>query len=127
MDPEVARLSVQAMRRDVAVGDKLEDDSWEGFEVFLDALVGGRAEVLGQRLVDMLVCGAVKDADLPHVLVCTDSATGAVSITGPYPDGFSALCAAEADHVSERSQHAESSMVFSVMSLIPPGVSESAG
>lgn len=109
------------------VGDKPEDEGWEGFGVFFGALGEDSADVLGQRLMDMLVCGAGSDIDLPHVLVCTDHATGAVSFSGPYHNGLAALCAAEADHVSERRQDSDSSMVFSVRSLVPPGVSESAG
>lgn len=108
----------------MAVGDELEDESWESLGVFLGALGEGGADVLGQRLVDMLVRGAVTDMDLPHVLVCTDHATGAVSCSGPYPNGLAALCAAEADHVLERREDSGSSMVFSVMPLVPPGVSE---
>lgn len=107
----------------MAVAD--EDESWEGFGIFRGALGDGDADVLGRRLLDMLVRDSVRDMDLPHVLVCTDHTTSSVSLSGPYPNGLAALCAAEADHVSERRQDPDSCMVFSVIALVPPGASES--
>jgi len=108
----------------MAVAESPEDESWEGFGILRGVLGECGADVLGQRLVDMLVCGAVRDMDLPHVLVCTDHTTSSVSLSGPYPDGLAALCAAEADHVLERRQDPDSSTEFSVIALVPPGASE---
>jgi len=104
----------------MAVADSPEDESWEGFGI-IRGLGEGGADVLGRRLVDMMVCDAVRDMDLPHVLVCTDHTTSSVSLSGPYPNGLAALCAAEADHVLEHRQEPDSSMVFSVIALVPPG------
>lgn len=109
---------------EMAVADSSEDETWEGFGIFRGAPGEGGAGVLGRLLVDMLVSGAVRDMDLPHVLVCTDHTTNSVSLSGPYPDGLAALCAAEADHVLERRQDPDSCMVFSVIALVPPGASE---
>lgn len=104
------------------MSDDSEEEGWE--RILHGALDEGGADVLGERLVDMLVCGAVREMELPHVLVCTDHATSSVSLSGPYPNGLAALCAAEADHVLERRQDPDSSMVFSVVALVPPGASD---
>lgn len=47
------------------------------------------------RLIEHLVRSGVDELDQPHVVVCTDPATGSSSYLGPYPDALSAAVAAE--------------------------------
>lgn len=52
-------------------------------------------EMIHDYLSRAVAAAAREEIDRPHIVVCRDPESGAVSYSGPYPDGLSALLAAE--------------------------------
>jgi hypothetical protein len=78
-------------------------------------------DLSGQQMVhlvlDSLVGESVREIDLPHLVLCTDLETGAVSYEGPYPDGMTALAAAESESTELDAE--VSGFRFTVAPLLP--------
>jgi hypothetical protein len=73
------------------------------------------------RLVADLLFGIEHDEiDLPHIVLSRTVATGEVSYSGPYPDGLSALSAAEVEHAVEVDGGGDGQITFHVAALYPP-------
>ncbi len=54
-----------------------------------------RGELLREFLVRAVGAAAIAEVDLPHIVVCRDDETGAVSYSGPFPNALAALVFAE--------------------------------
>lgn len=70
-------------------------------------------------IADSMVRHEMEEIDHPHVMVCRDRASGFVSLAGPFPDGYSALLAAERDARTLEGPEGEH-LEFSVLPLHPP-------
>jgi hypothetical protein len=60
------------------------------------------------------------EIDLPHIVLSRQAATGDISCSGPYPDGISALRAAELEHTIEVDAGGQGEITFHVAALYPP-------
>lgn len=77
-----------------------------------------------QRLLeDQLVRQELEEMNRPHVLVCTDTHSGQLTLSGPFADGVTALAAAEADARAMDQISADHTLVFRVQPLYEPLVS----
>jgi len=92
----------------MAGGD--DDQSWR------DHLA---TEMIHDFLSRAVAAAAGEEIDLPHIVVCSDRETGAVSYSGPFPDGLTALVAAEREATLDRRGITEAPMEFSVAALLP--------
>ena len=68
------------------------------------------------RLMSSLVNEEVEQLTRPHIVICTSRDSQMVAYTGPYPDGLTALLAAERD----AGQVADGDLDFRVSPLLPP-------
>ena len=59
--------------------------------------------------------------DRPHLVICVHEATGVTSYQGPYPDGLSALVAAEAERSALAHDPTEGPVRLVVAPLFAPG------
>lgn len=79
------------------------------------------------RMLDVLrdfLTRAVSEAsreeiDLPHIVLCRDRESGAVTYAGPFPDGLAALVFAEQESRADRRSDRATPMQFSVAALLP--------
>lgn len=76
-------------------------------------------EVLYAFLSKAVSAAAREEIDLPHVLICRDVETGAVSYSGPFPTGLAALAAAEREQQVDDATNDGPPMSFSVAALLP--------
>lgn len=70
-------------------------------------------------IAESVVRDGIEELDHPHVMVCRDLSSGFISLAGPFPDGFSALLAAERDARSLSGAEGDG-LEFSVLPLYPP-------
>lgn len=75
-------------------------------------------EVVHAFVSDAVGAAAREEIDLPHIVVCRDPESGAVSYSGPFPDGLAALVSAERESRLDRVLNG-GSMDFSVAALFP--------
>jgi hypothetical protein len=92
-----------------------DDSSWQ------DDL---RLEVVQEFLSRIVSATEVDELDLPHIVVCRDEETGAVSYSGPFRDGLDALLFAEREAVVDRELNDGDALRFSVAALYPTGRAE---
>lgn len=90
------------------VGD--EDSTWR------DDLI---VEVVNAFVSDAVGAAAREEIELPHIVVCRDVDTGAVSYSGPFPSGLEALLFADRESALDRAFNAQNPMEFSVAALFP--------
>lgn len=69
-------------------------------------------EMVHAFLSQAVAAAAREEIDHPHIVVCRDAESGAVSYSGPYPDGLSALVVAEREAALDP-------MEFTVAALLP--------
>ncbi len=79
-----------------------------------------RREFLREFLVRAVGSAAVAEIDLPHIVVCRDEETGALSYSGPFPDALAALVFAERESVLDRELNDGEPMRFTPAALYPP-------
>jgi hypothetical protein len=70
-------------------------------------------------MVDAVVRDESRELSGPHVVMCTDRHSGYVTLSGPYPDGMSALVAADWEDQQLREIH-ERGFRFTVVPLLAP-------
>ena len=73
---------------------------------------------VARLIMDRTVREAVHEVDLPHIVMCRDTATGVVSCHGPYDSGFAALVAA--DQLACEGGEEDLDMTFPVTPLFAP-------
>lgn len=78
-----------------------------------------RVEVVHEFLVGVVGAAAAAEVEMPHIVVCQDSETGARSYSGPFPDGIAALVFAEAESAVDRALNDGAPLQFSVAALYP--------
>ncbi|MGE0166684.1 MAG: hypothetical protein AB7I40_06585 [Nocardioides sp.] len=78
---------------------------------------GRNAGEVYERLMATLVNEEVGSLMRPHIVVCSSRDTAMVCYSGPYPDGLSALIAAERD---ARQVFDDLDLHFQVSPLLPP-------
>lgn len=78
-----------------------------------------RWEALHELVARAVGAAAVAEVDLPHIVVCLDEQTGAVSYSGPFPDALSALLFAERESAQESRFNDGPPMRFSTAALYP--------
>lgn len=76
-------------------------------------------EVVHAFVSDAVGAAAREEIDLPHIVVCSDLETGAVSYSGPFRDGLSALVFAQRESDLDRTANTGRPMQFSVAALFP--------
>lgn len=82
----------------------------------------GRPEPIQELLSRIVGIAAVSEIDLPHIVVCRDDETGAVTYSGPFPDAVAALVFAERERVVDGELNAGSPLCFGIAALFPaPG------
>ena len=91
-----------------------------------DEDMGWRDDLVNEAVLAFLShalgVAAREEIELPHIVVCTDIATGAVSYSGPFRDGLTALVVAEGEAELDRHADGGASMSFAVAALLPaPG------
>lgn len=69
-----------------------------------------RTDPLTRLLLENVVTESVREIDGPHLVICRDPHTGLMSFQGPFPDGLSALVAADQE---------DESLQVSVAPLVP--------
>jgi hypothetical protein len=72
---------------------------------------------LYQRLVEADVEEALRELELPHVVVCFDPQTASLTVEGPFDEGLSALRMAEDDAIADR-MHG-TGFTYLVLPLLP--------
>ena len=75
-------------------------------------------EIMHAFLSRAVAAAAREEIDLPHIVICRDRETGAVSYSGPFPNGLTALVVTEREADSERRAGGVSTMEFSVAALL---------
>ncbi|MBO9522075.1 MAG: hypothetical protein J7518_11110 [Nocardioidaceae bacterium] len=60
------------------------------------------------------------EIERPHVLICADQATGTTSYLGPFPDGLSALVAADEQERQDQLHAPGDAFVYTVAPLYRP-------
>lgn len=83
-----------------------------------------RVEIVHEFLSGLVGAAGVAEVDMPHVVVCRDDETGAVSYSGPFPDGIAALVFAERECAIDRELNDGAPLEFSVAALYPCESSE---
>ncbi|HET6153924.1 MAG TPA: hypothetical protein VFE15_13300 [Marmoricola sp.] len=78
-----------------------------------------RIEVVHEFLARIVGSAESAKLDLPHIVVCRDIETGAVSYSGPFPDGVSALVFAERESAVDRELNDGEPLSFGVAALYP--------
>lgn len=68
--------------------------------------------------LEVEIADALREARLPHVVVCTDVASGRFTLEGPYPNGC--LASMAADRESRRDPTGLSGLRFTVQPVYPP-------
>jgi len=87
-----------------------EDTSWR------DDL---RVELVYEFLSHIVGSAAAAEVEMPHIVVCRDNETGAVSYSGPFSDGMEALVFAEREYAVDRDLNDGLPLEFSVAALYP--------
>jgi hypothetical protein len=78
-----------------------------------------RFEVVHDFLARIVGSAESVELDLPHIVVCRDDETGAVSYSGPFPDGVAALVFAERESAVDRELNDGEPLSFGVAALYP--------
>ena len=68
---------------------------------------------------DAVTAEALREIDLPHIVICRDPETGVASYTGPYRDGLEALIFAERESERDLEFNPDGAMKFEVSALFP--------
>jgi hypothetical protein len=87
-----------------------DDGTWQD-DMLLEAVQALVSKAVGEA--------AREEIELPHIVVCRDLETGAVSYSGPFPNGLSALVFAEQESVLDQSTNPVNPMQFGVAALFP--------
>lgn len=85
-----------------------------------------RSEIVREILARAIGRAAVAELDMPHIVICRDDATGAVSYSGPFPDALEALVFAERESALDRALNIGEPMRFSAAALYPTPCSDPA-
>ncbi len=85
-----------------------------------------RFEIVREILARAIGRAAVAELDLPHIVICRDATTGAVSYSGPFPDALEALVFAERESALDRALNVGEPMRFSAAALYPTPSSDPA-
>ncbi|MCZ4498919.1 MAG: hypothetical protein JWQ74_1472 [Marmoricola sp.] len=78
-------------------------------------------EVVHEFLSGLVGATEAAELDMPHIVICQDSDTGAVSYEGPFPDGMAALVFAERESVVDQELNDGMPLRFTVAALYPGG------
>lgn len=78
-----------------------------------------RFEIVREILARAIGRAAVAELDMPHIVICRDETTGAVSYSGPFSDALEALVFAEHESALDRSLNIGEPMRFSAAALYP--------
>ena len=70
-----------------------------------------------QRLIDADVAEALREFELPHVIVCFDPQTGNLTVEGPFEEGLAAIRMAEDDTIADRMRG--TGFAYLVLPLLP--------
>ena len=90
--------------------DSREHSSWRD-DIRLDAV--------HEFLTQAISAAGLEEIDREHIVVCRDTETGAVSYSGPFADGISALTFAENESALDRDLNDGVPLSFSVAALCP--------
>jgi hypothetical protein len=74
-----------------------------------------------QAMIEADVREAMREFELPHVVVCFSPETGYLTVEGPFEDGLAASRMAEED--AQAGRLADSDFVYLVLPLLPPRTS----
>lgn len=80
---------------------------------------GCPGDVVREFLVHAVGAAAVAEVGMPHIVICRDSETGAVSYSGPFRDGIAALVFAERESALDQALNIGEPMQFSAAALSP--------
>lgn len=80
---------------------------------------GFSGELVREFLAKAVGAAALAELDLPHIVICRDSETGAVSYSGPFPDAVSALVFADRESALDQELNDGVLMRFSAAALYP--------
>lgn len=75
-------------------------------------------EVVHAFLVQVMSEAGREEIDLPHIVICRDSETGAVTYSGPFPNGLQALAAAERERTLDEATNDGVPLDFRVAALL---------
>ena len=78
-----------------------------------------RVERVHQFISEAVSAAEVAEVDLPHVVICHDDESGAVSYSGPFRDGLAALVHAERESAIDRALNDGQLLRFEVVVLYP--------
>ncbi|MCX6397147.1 MAG: hypothetical protein NTV23_11720 [Propionibacteriales bacterium] len=78
-----------------------------------------RLEIVEEFLSRIVGQAAAAELEMEHIVVCHDSETGAVTYSGPFADGLTALVFAEAQCRADRELNEGDQLRFSVAALHP--------
>ena len=78
-----------------------------------------RVDRVHQFLSEAVSAAEAAEVDLPHVVICRDEQTGAVSYSGPFRDGLAALVHAERESAVDRALNDGELLQFEVVVLYP--------
>ncbi|MFL6059968.1 MAG: hypothetical protein ACJ72E_01960 [Marmoricola sp.] len=78
-----------------------------------------RVEAVHEFLSRIVSAAELEELDLPHIVVCRDAGTGAVSYSGPFRDGLDAMVFAERESVVDAELNDGDCLSFSVAALYP--------
>lgn len=79
-----------------------------------------RVEVVHEFLSRIVGAAEIAEVDLPHIVICRDGDTGAVSYSGPFATGMAALVFAEQESAVDRELNDGDHLCFTVAALYPP-------
>jgi len=83
-----------------------------------------RVDLVHQLLSEAVSAAEADEIDLPHVVVCHDDETGAISYSGPFGDGLAALVYAERESSIDRALNDGELLRFEVVALYPTDQAE---
>lgn len=82
------------------------------------------AEVVRDFVSRAVGAAAREEIELPHIVVCRDTETGAVSYAGPFHSGIDALVFADHESRVDVEVNDGAPMEFSVAALLPAHLTE---
>jgi len=78
-----------------------------------------RVEIVHEFLSRIVGAAEAAELDLPHIVICSDTDTGAISYEGPFPDGIAALVFAERESAVDQELNDGVPLTFKVAALYP--------
>jgi len=78
-----------------------------------------RVEMVQAVLGNMVAAGEVAELEMPHIVVCRDQESGAVSYSGPFADGLAAMVFADRESAIDRELNDGEPLSFVVAALYP--------